>query len=67
MNDLEFKTEEKRFNLHHLATDKFKTNLIQIFFMLPLENEKEAAMNALIPSVLERGSKNYKDNQLIKT
>ena len=35
--------------------------------MLPLKNEKEAAMNALIPSVLERGSKNYKDNQLIKT
>lgn len=35
--------------------------------MLPLKNEKEAAMNALIPSVLERGSKNYQDNQLIKT
>jgi predicted Zn-dependent peptidase len=35
--------------------------------MLPLKNEKEAAMNALIPSVLERGSKNYSDNQLIKT
>ncbi|TDO87860.1 putative Zn-dependent peptidase [Halanaerobium saccharolyticum] len=67
MNDLEFKTEENRFNLHHLATDKFKTNLVQIFFMLPLKNEKEAAMNALIPSVLERGSKNYNDNQLIKT
>jgi len=67
MNDLEFKTEQNRFNLHHLATDKFKTNLIQIFFMLPLKNEKEAAMNALIPSVLERGSKNYNDNQLIKT
>ncbi|RAK06185.1 putative Zn-dependent peptidase [Halanaerobium saccharolyticum] len=67
MNDLEFKTEQNRFNLHHLATDKFKTNLIQVFFMLPLKNEKEAAMNALIPSILERGSKNYNDNQLIKT
>jgi predicted Zn-dependent peptidase len=67
MNDLEFKNYQNRFNLHHLATDKFKTNLIQIYFMLPLENEKEAAMNALIPSVLERGSKNYNDNQLIKT
>ncbi len=67
MNDLEFKTYQNRFNLHHLATDKFKTNLVQIYFMLPLKNEKEAAMNALIPSVLERGSKNYKDNQLIKT
>ncbi|PUU94528.1 EF-P 5-aminopentanol modification-associated protein YfmF [Halanaerobium sp.] len=67
MNDLEFKSYQNRFNLHHLATDKFKTNLIQIYFMLPLKNEKEAAMNALIPSVLERGSKNYKDNQLIKT
>ena len=67
MNDLEFKSYQNRFNLHHLATDKFKTNLIQVYFMLPLKNEKEAAMNALIPSVLERGSKNYKDNQLIKT
>jgi len=67
MNELEFKSYQNRFNLHHLATDKFKTNLVQIYFMLPLKNEKEAAMNALIPSVLERGSKNYKDNQLIKT
>ena len=67
MNELEFKNYKNRFNLHHLATDKFKTNLVQIYFMLPLKNEKEAAMNALIPSVLERGSKNYNDNQLIKT
>lgn len=67
MNELEFKTYQNRFNLHHLATDKFKTNLVQIYFMLPLKNEKEAAMNALIPSVLERGSKNYQDNRLIKT
>ena len=67
MNDLEFKTYKNRFNLHHLPTDKFKTNLVQIYFMLPLKNEKEAAMNALIPSILERGSKNYKDNQIIKT
>ncbi|TDP90660.1 putative Zn-dependent peptidase [Halanaerobium saccharolyticum] len=67
MNELEFKSYQNRFNLHHLATDKFKTNLVQIYFMLPLKNEKEAAMNALIPSVLERGSKNYEDNQLIKT
>lgn len=67
MNDLEFKTTKNRFNLHHLATDKFKTNLIQIYFMLPLKNEKEAAMNALIPSILERGSKNYTNNQLIKS
>src|SRR6056297_2139191 len=67
MNDLEFKTKQNRFNLHHLATDKFKTNLVQIYFMLPLKNEKEAAMNALILSILERGSKNYPDNQIIKT
>lgn len=67
MKDLEFKNYQNRFNLHHLPTDKFKTNLIQIYFMLPLKNEKEAAMNALIPSILERGSKKYKDNKLIKT
>lgn len=67
MNQLEFANTKERFNLHHLATDKFKTNLVQIYFMLPLKNEKEAAMNALIPSILKRGSKNYQDNQLIKT
>ena len=67
MNDLEFESYQNRFNLHHLATDKFKTNLIQIYFMLPLKNEKEAAMNALIPSILERGSKNYTNNRIIKT
>ena len=67
MNEMEFSNENGRFNFHHLATDKFKTNLVQIYFMLPLKNEKEAAMNALIPSILERGSKNYKDNQIIKT
>ncbi|ADO76950.1 EF-P 5-aminopentanol modification-associated protein YfmF [Halanaerobium praevalens] len=67
MTDLEFKTYQNKFNLHHLATDKFKTNLIQIYFMLPLVSSKEAAMNALIPSILERGSKNYPNNQLIKS
>ncbi len=67
MNEMEFSNENGRFNFHHLSTDKFKTNLVQIYFMLPLKNEKEAAMNALIPSILERGSKNYKDNQVIKT
>ena len=67
MQDLEFKKYEDRFNLHHLATDKFKTNLVQVFFMLPLESKKEAAMNALIPSILERGSKNHPGNQNIKT
>lgn len=35
--------------------------------MLPLVSSKEAAMNALIPSILERGSKNYPNNQLIKS
>lgn len=67
MNDLEFNTYQNRFNVHHLATDKFKTNLIQVYFMLPLKNDKEAAMNALIPSILERGSEHYNNNQLIKS
>ncbi|SFL06756.1 EF-P 5-aminopentanol modification-associated protein YfmF [Halanaerobium salsuginis] len=67
MNEQQFSNIDGRFNLHYLATDKFKTNLVQIYFMLPLRTEKEAAMNALIPAILRRGSENYPDNQLIKT
>jgi len=64
---LEFIDKKERFNLHYLSTDKFKTNLIQLYFMLPLSNNKEAAMNALIPAVLKRGSEDYPNQRELKT
>lgn len=67
MNELKFKNYQDRFNLHYLATDKFKTNLVQIYFMLPLRTSKEAAMTALIPSILKRGSQNFPNHRLLKT
>lgn len=45
-------------NLNVIYTDKFKTNLLSINFMTPL-NRKTAAMNALLPMVLRRGSGKY--------
>ncbi|MFW6001195.1 MAG: EF-P 5-aminopentanol modification-associated protein YfmF [Halanaerobium sp.] len=66
-NDLEFKNINKRFNIHYLSTDKFKTNLIQLYFMLPLKNNKEAAMTALLPAVLKRGSENFPNSRAVKT
>jgi len=66
-NDLKFINIEDKLNIHYLSTDKFKTNLIQIYFMLPLKNHKEAAMNALLPAVLKRGSEKFPDHRSIKT
>jgi predicted Zn-dependent peptidase len=66
-NDLEFTNIKKSFNIHYLSTDKFKTNLIQLYFMLPLKNHKEAAMTALLPAVLKRGSEKFPNNRAVKT
>lgn len=66
-NDLEFINIKKSFNIHYLSTDKFKTNLIQLYFMLPLKNHKEAAMTALLPAVLKRGSEKFPNNRAVKT
>lgn len=45
-------------NLHTIQTNKFKTNLISIFLTLPLTKEN-VTKEALISSVLRRGSMNY--------
>lgn len=46
--------------LRVVSTDKFKTSCFSASFVLPLSLE-EASLNALIPSVLRRGTKNYPD------
>lgn len=45
-------------NLNYLETDKFKTGFLSINFVAPLE-KSSISKNAIIPSVLMRGSKSY--------
>lgn len=48
---------KKGINLHVIKTNKFKTNLLSVFLTTPL-NEDKVTLNALIPAILRRGSKN---------
>lgn len=48
--------------LHCINTNKFKTNLFAIFLTTKLERET-VTQNALLTSVLRRGSKNYKTQE----
>lgn len=41
-----------------LKSDKFKTNIVGVFFSTEL-NEENVTKNALIPAILRRGSNNY--------
>ena len=41
-----------------IKTDKFKTNMVGVFFSTPMTLEN-ASINALIPAVLRRGTNNY--------
>lgn len=45
-------------NLNIVKTNKFKTNIISVYFVRPL-NRNEVTKNALIPLVLKRGTKKY--------
>lgn len=51
-------------NLNLIKTDKFKTNLLSVFFTVPL-NENTITKNALIPAILRRGSNNLKTQEEI--
>lgn len=51
-------------NLHLIQTNQFKTNLISIFFTLPLKKEN-VTKEALISAVLRRGSMNYQTSEEI--
>lgn len=50
--------------LHVINTKKFKTNLFAIFLTTKLERET-VTLNALLTTVLRRGSKNYKTQEEI--
>lgn len=51
----------KGINLNIIETNKFKTNLISIYFIRPLTRD-EVTKNALIPLILRRGTNKYKTN-----
>jgi len=63
---LEYKQTEikKGIKLHTIKTDKFKTNLIAIMLTTKL-NRENVTKNALIPTVLKRGTKNLKTQEEI--
>ena len=50
--------------LHQIKTEKFKTNLIAIFLTMPISREN-VTKNALLLSVLRRGSKNMPTQEKI--
>ena len=50
--------------LHQIKTDKFKTNLVAIFLTTSLKRET-VTQNALISSVLRRGTQNMPSQELI--
>ncbi len=52
-------TTSNGINLHISKNTKFKTNLIQLYIVQPLQDELQASKTALIPSVLFRGSRQY--------
>ena len=56
---MQYKENEikKGIKLHEIQTDKFKTNLIAVFLTMPITREN-VTKNALISTVLRRGSKN---------
>ena len=53
---------KKGITLHQINTDKFKTNLIAIFLSTELTREN-VTFNAVLSSVLRRGSKNFKTQE----
>lgn len=55
---------KKGINLHMIETDKFKTNLIAVFLTTEL-NRENVTKNALISTILRRGSKNMTSQEEI--
>jgi predicted Zn-dependent peptidase len=55
---LDSKTLSKKINIHLLPTRKFKTVLVSVFLHQTLEKEL-ASQTALLPAVLERGTREF--------
>ncbi len=55
----------KGINLNLIKMDKFKSNLLSLYLIVPLERE-EATKNALLPLILKRGTKELNTNLKIQ-
>lgn len=55
---------KKGIKLHFLKTDIFKTNISAVFMCMPLKKDT-VTMNALVPMVLKRGTKNMDSQEKI--
>ena len=55
---------KKGIKMHCIKTDKFKTNLIAVFLTTKL-NRENVTKNALVSTVLRRGSKNMNTQEEI--
>ena len=55
---------KKGVTIHKINTNKFKTNLYAVFIATPLKREN-VTKNALIASILRRGSKNIPSQDII--
>lgn len=55
----------KGINLNLIKVDKFKSNLLSFYLIIPLERE-EVTKNALLPLVLKRGTKELNTNLKIQ-
>lgn len=54
----------KRIKIHHIDTNNFKTNLFAVFLAIPLKREN-VTLNALLTSVLRRGTMNMPSQDII--
>ncbi len=58
--------EQNGYYLHIIPTKKFKTNVLLIRFLAPLEKET-ATKRALLPFVLQKGTKNFPSERQLRT
>ncbi len=61
---MNLKKINQRINLINEKTEKFKTFSLSFYFHKKL-NEKDVSLNALLPYVIKKGSKNYSDMTVI--
>lgn len=54
---------DNQIDIHVCSTEKFKTNLLELFLVRPLREKQETTRTALLPFLFFRGSEQYPTNQ----
>lgn len=66
MVDLQVRSSQRAgMNIHYWKTDKFKTVTFLLMAKAPL-NERTLTARALIPSILQSGTKNYSNRKQLR-